>query len=61
MALGPDQPKDVETAIVYLRRRHPQLVALSPHDSCDWSIEAFRRAFGGAYQDVQVGKEIVVQ
>ena len=56
----PINRQDVETAIAYLRRRHPQLVALSPHDSCDWSIEAFRSAFGAAYQDVQVGKEIVV-
>lgn len=56
----PIRRQDVETAIAYLRRRHPQLVALSPHDSCDWSIEAFRSAFGAAYQDVQVGKEIVV-
>ena len=51
----------METAIAYLQRRHPQLVALSPHDSCDWSIETFRRAFGTAYQEVQVGREIVVQ
>ena len=57
----PINRQDVEAAIAYLQRRHPQLVALSPHDSCDWSIEAFRSAFGAAYQDVQVGKEIVVQ
>jgi 7,8-dihydropterin-6-yl-methyl-4-(beta-D-ribofuranosyl)aminobenzene 5'-phosphate synthase len=52
---------EVQQAIAYLQRRNPQLVALSPHDSCDWSIEAFRSAFGGVYQDVQVGKEIVVE
>lgn len=57
----PVSRQDVETAIAYLQRRRPQLVGLSPHDSCDWSIEAFRRAFGGAYQDVLVGGEIVVQ
>jgi 7,8-dihydropterin-6-yl-methyl-4-(beta-D-ribofuranosyl)aminobenzene 5'-phosphate synthase len=51
---------EVQQAIAYLQRRNPQLVALSPHDSCDWSIEAFRSAFDKAYQDVQVGKEIVV-
>ena len=56
----PINRQDVEAAIAYLQRRHPQLVALSPHDSCDWSIEAFRSAFGAAYQDVQVGKGIVV-
>ena len=52
---------EVQQAIAYLQRRNPQLVALSPHDSCDWSIEAFRRALGGAYQEVLVGKEIVVE
>ncbi len=56
----PISRQDVETAIAYLQRRRPQLVALSPHDSCDWSIEAFRSAFGAAYRDVRVGKEIVV-
>lgn len=57
----PINRQDVETAIAYLKRRNPQLVALSAHDSCDWSIETFRQAFGAAYRDVLVGKEIVVE
>jgi len=57
----PISKEDVEASIAILRRRSPRLVALSPHDSSDWSIEAFRRAFDGAYQDVLVGKEIVVK
>ena len=57
----PINKEDVETGIACLQRRHPQLVALSPHDSCTWSIEAFRQAFDGGYQDVQVGEGIVVQ
>ena len=52
---------DVETAIAYLQRRNPQVVALSPHDSCDWSIEAFRQTFGGAYRDLRVGEAIEVR
>ena len=56
----PISKEDVEASIAYLQHRHPQLVALSPHDSYDWSIEAFRRAFDGRYQDVRVGEEIVV-
>ena len=47
----PINRQDVETAIAYLQRRHPQLIALSPHDSCDWSIDAFRQAFGGSAAD----------
>lgn len=56
----PINRKDVETAIAYLKLRSPQLVALSAHDSCDWSIDAFRGAFGKAYQEVKVGEEINV-
>ena len=52
---------EVRQAIAYLQRHNPQLVALSPHDSCDWSIEAFRQAFGGAHEDLLVGREIIVQ
>ena len=57
----PINREDVEAGIACLQRRRPQLVVLSPHDSCAWSIEAFRRAFEGRYQDVQVGEEMVVQ
>ncbi|MEA2007798.1 MAG: MBL fold metallo-hydrolase, partial [Chloroflexota bacterium] len=52
--------EEVEGAIAYLKQRDPQLVSLSAHDSCDWSIEAFRSAFGEAYQDLVVGVEISI-
>jgi 7,8-dihydropterin-6-yl-methyl-4-(beta-D-ribofuranosyl)aminobenzene 5'-phosphate synthase len=52
---------NVEAGIAYLKRRRPQLVALSPHDSCDWSLEAFREAFGDVYQHVRVGQKIIVR
>jgi 7,8-dihydropterin-6-yl-methyl-4-(beta-D-ribofuranosyl)aminobenzene 5'-phosphate synthase len=51
---------DVEASIKHLARRAPQLIALSPHDSCDWSRDALRLAFGEAYQDIQVGTQIEV-
>jgi 7,8-dihydropterin-6-yl-methyl-4-(beta-D-ribofuranosyl)aminobenzene 5'-phosphate synthase len=57
----PINRREVAAAIAYLQRRHPQLVALSAHDSCDWSLDAFRKAFGETYQDLLVGKEILVQ
>lgn len=57
----PISRQDVETAIAYLERRQPRLVALSPHDSCDWSLAAFRTTFGQAYQDLLVGEEIIIQ
>jgi 7,8-dihydropterin-6-yl-methyl-4-(beta-D-ribofuranosyl)aminobenzene 5'-phosphate synthase len=57
---NPVNKKDVSSSIEFLQRRHLKVVAVSPHDSCDWTIEAFRQAFSEAYQDVLVGKEIVV-
>ena len=57
----PINREDVKVNITHLQRHDPQLVALSPHDSCDWSIDAFRQVFGEAYQDVVVGEEIVVE
>ncbi len=57
---NPISKQEVQSNIAYLQRRNPRLVALSPHDSCDWSLQAFREVFGMAYQDIQVGKEIGV-
>ena len=51
---------DVHEAISFIYRRDPRIVSLSPHDSCDWSLSAFRDAFGTRYQELMVGKEIVV-
>ena len=56
----PVSKKDVSMSIEFLQRRHPGVVAISSHDSCDWTIESFRQAFCEAYQDVLVGKEILV-
>ncbi len=52
--------EDVQTSIADLHRRRPRLVSLSPHDSCDWTLEAFREAFGESYQELLVGREIVI-
>jgi len=46
--------------IAFLQHRNPQLVSLSPHDSCDWSIEAFRSAFGEGYRELRAGETISV-
>jgi 7,8-dihydropterin-6-yl-methyl-4-(beta-D-ribofuranosyl)aminobenzene 5'-phosphate synthase len=56
----PIDREDVAAGIAYLQGRRPRLVALSPHDSCDWSLGAFRRAFGGAYRNLRVGEVIEV-
>lgn len=57
----PINRRDVQEAIAFLQSRQPKLVSLSPHDSCDWTVGTFRQAFGEAYQDLLVGREIVIQ
>jgi 7,8-dihydropterin-6-yl-methyl-4-(beta-D-ribofuranosyl)aminobenzene 5'-phosphate synthase len=52
---------EVRANIRALQDRHPRVVGLSAHDSCDASIEAFRTAFGSAYHEVRVGERIVVE
>jgi 7,8-dihydropterin-6-yl-methyl-4-(beta-D-ribofuranosyl)aminobenzene 5'-phosphate synthase len=56
----PVSASDVAAGIAALQRRSPGLVALSAHDSCDWSLGAFRAAFGDRCRDVKVGQEIVI-
>ncbi len=51
---------DVHEAIAFLYRRNPKVVSLSPHDSCDWSLAAFRTAFGGNYRELLVGETIEI-
>jgi 7,8-dihydropterin-6-yl-methyl-4-(beta-D-ribofuranosyl)aminobenzene 5'-phosphate synthase len=53
--------EDVRHNIEVLRARNPQLVGLSPHDSCDGVIAEFREAFGDAYRSVEVGKKISIK
>jgi len=50
--------KDVAAAIAALKAADPALVALSPHDSSDWSLAQFKKAFGKRYQTVKVGREL---
>jgi 7,8-dihydropterin-6-yl-methyl-4-(beta-D-ribofuranosyl)aminobenzene 5'-phosphate synthase len=51
---------EVHQNITLLKSKHPGLVALSAHDSCDASLAAFRDAFGKAYRDIRVGEPIVI-
>jgi 7,8-dihydropterin-6-yl-methyl-4-(beta-D-ribofuranosyl)aminobenzene 5'-phosphate synthase len=51
---------DVRASIEYLRSKNLRLVSLSGHDSCDWSIDAFRKAFSNIYQECAVGHKIKV-
>lgn len=57
---NPITKDEVAENIALLRQIDPALVSLSAHDSCDWSIEAFKQAFGPRYTDLVVGREIRV-
>jgi 7,8-dihydropterin-6-yl-methyl-4-(beta-D-ribofuranosyl)aminobenzene 5'-phosphate synthase len=49
---------DVREAIRYLQDRGLKRVALSPHDSCDWSLGAFEQAWGSDFDVVTVGQPL---
>ncbi|HKJ27528.1 MAG TPA: MBL fold metallo-hydrolase [Anaerolineales bacterium] len=50
--------EDVQPDIQTLQDKNPSLVALSPHDSSMEALEAFKTAFPGTYQMLQVGEAI---
>jgi len=52
--------EDVQENVDSLKTRGIGVVALSPHDSCDTSIELFRRSFPDAYREILVGQEIAI-
>ena len=62
---GSDRPpwqslkkEDVRVAIRYLKSKGLKRMALSPHDSCDWALDAFREAWGTDFTVVTVGQPI---
>jgi len=53
--------EELQANIQLLRGRGLGLVALSPHDSSELSMEAFRGAFPDAYRELRVGDPIIVE
>ena len=49
---------DVHEVIHYLQDKGLKRMALSPHDSCDWTLNAFEEAWGAAFQVVTVGQPL---
>lgn len=50
----------VYDAIDNMKAQGVQLVSLSAHDSCKWTLETFRCSFGENYRPLRVGEEIAV-
>jgi 7,8-dihydropterin-6-yl-methyl-4-(beta-D-ribofuranosyl)aminobenzene 5'-phosphate synthase len=53
--------RDVGRAIDRLSALDLRLIALSAHDSCDWTLDLFEKTFGDTYRKVEVGREIRVE
>lgn len=65
--VGVDRPpwrginkQDTEDAILAIKKANPSVIALSAHDSSDWTINRFKQTFGSKYYDIKVGRELVL-
>jgi 7,8-dihydropterin-6-yl-methyl-4-(beta-D-ribofuranosyl)aminobenzene 5'-phosphate synthase len=56
----PINAADVTRAIGFLKGREIKFLAVSAHDSCDWSLQSFAKAFPDGYVALKVGKEMSV-
>ncbi len=52
--------EDVEHYVALLKDHDVKVVGVSGHDSCDWSMEAFRKAYRDHYIDLLVGAKITL-
>jgi 7,8-dihydropterin-6-yl-methyl-4-(beta-D-ribofuranosyl)aminobenzene 5'-phosphate synthase len=50
----------VYQSIEKMKAQGVQLVSLSAHDSCEWTLETFRHSFGKNYRPLRVGEEISI-
>lgn len=53
--------EEVNQNITLLKSSDPRYVALSPHDSCQLSINSFKQAFGSAYHEIRTGVPLALQ
>lgn len=64
--VGVDRPpwnaiskNDAENAISAIKKVNPSFIALSPHDSSDWTLQRFKEEFGDKCHDLKVGREFL--
>jgi 7,8-dihydropterin-6-yl-methyl-4-(beta-D-ribofuranosyl)aminobenzene 5'-phosphate synthase len=57
----PISEDDARRVIQSIQERGPALVALSGHDSTQWTLDAFGQAFGDGYRTLRVGEEVVIE
>jgi 7,8-dihydropterin-6-yl-methyl-4-(beta-D-ribofuranosyl)aminobenzene 5'-phosphate synthase len=51
----------VSGTLEYLKAKGIHYIALSAHDTCDWSLHAFEEAFGTAYHPLKVGERLRIE
>ncbi len=51
---------ELQDNVELLKSYEPKLVALSPHDSSDLSMQQFREAFPDEFMEIRVGKKIMI-
>jgi 7,8-dihydropterin-6-yl-methyl-4-(beta-D-ribofuranosyl)aminobenzene 5'-phosphate synthase len=51
----------VYRTLAYLKQKGIHFVALSAHDTCDWSLHAFEEAFGDEYHPLKVGEQLTIK
>jgi 7,8-dihydropterin-6-yl-methyl-4-(beta-D-ribofuranosyl)aminobenzene 5'-phosphate synthase len=51
---------DVLSVIEMIKKMNLEIIALSPHDSSDWTIDKFKEAFIDTYVEILAGKPITV-
>jgi 7,8-dihydropterin-6-yl-methyl-4-(beta-D-ribofuranosyl)aminobenzene 5'-phosphate synthase len=51
---------DAQTAIATIDAVGPAIIALSGHDSTEWTYDAFHRVFGERYRTLRAGEALVI-
>lgn len=51
----------VDRTLAYLKEKGIHFVALSAHDTCDWSLHTFEEAFGHEYHPLKVGERLSIE
>jgi 7,8-dihydropterin-6-yl-methyl-4-(beta-D-ribofuranosyl)aminobenzene 5'-phosphate synthase len=54
------QKEETYHTIAFLKKKGIQVVSVSAHDSCDWTLETFTQLFDGQNLPLKVGQEIVL-
>jgi len=52
--------ENMQADIDRIKALNPGVVGLSPHDSSDEAVAAFRKTFGPVFKEIKVGEEIVI-